>query len=110
VRNPQIVSVDRHYGLTIATCVPADPQSKGGSEATVRRDRVRIGLKPSTRRPLLVLGEAETPIDARVAFPRQDRRSGGVRCARVPRTSSRSPQTARATGRLLVSHRLATPR
>jgi transposase len=36
VRNPQIVSASRHYGLTIATCVPADPQSKGGSEATVR--------------------------------------------------------------------------
>ena len=36
VRNPQIVSVGRHYGLTIATCVPVDPQSKGGSEATVR--------------------------------------------------------------------------
>src|SRR4051794_40678671 len=36
VRNPQIVSVARHYGLSIATCVPADPQSKGGSEATVR--------------------------------------------------------------------------
>jgi transposase len=36
VRNPQIVSAGRHYGLTIATCVPADPQSKGGSEATVR--------------------------------------------------------------------------
>jgi hypothetical protein len=36
VRNPQIVDVGRHYGLTIATCVPADPQSKGGSEATVR--------------------------------------------------------------------------
>ena len=36
VRNPQILSVARHYGLTIATCVPADPQSKGGSEATVR--------------------------------------------------------------------------
>jgi hypothetical protein len=36
VRNPNIVSVARHYGLTIATCVPADPQSKGGSEATVR--------------------------------------------------------------------------
>ncbi len=26
----------RHYGLTIATCLPADPQTKGGSEATVR--------------------------------------------------------------------------
>jgi len=36
VRNPQIVDVGRHYGLTIRTCVPADPQTKGGSEATVR--------------------------------------------------------------------------
>jgi transposase len=36
VRHPQIVSIGLHYGLTIATCVPADPQSKGGSEATVR--------------------------------------------------------------------------
>jgi hypothetical protein len=35
VRNPQIVAVGRHYGLSIATCVPCDPQSKGGSEATV---------------------------------------------------------------------------
>ena len=34
VRNPQIVGVARHYGLTIQTCVPADPESKGGSEAT----------------------------------------------------------------------------
>ncbi len=36
VRNPTIVEVSRHYGLTIATCVPADPHSKGGSEAAVR--------------------------------------------------------------------------
>jgi transposase len=36
VRNPTIVAVSRHYGLTIATCEPADPQSKGGSEATVK--------------------------------------------------------------------------
>ena len=36
VRNPVIVEVSRHYGLTVATCEPADPQSKGGSEATVR--------------------------------------------------------------------------
>ena len=36
MRNPQIVSMGRHYGLTVATCVPADPESKGGSEATVR--------------------------------------------------------------------------
>jgi len=36
VRNPTIVEVSRHYGLTVATCEPADPQSKGGSEATVK--------------------------------------------------------------------------
>jgi transposase len=36
VRNPTIVEVSRHYGLTIQTCEPADPQSKGGSEATVK--------------------------------------------------------------------------
>ena len=36
VRNAQIVAVCRHYGLTVASCVPADPQSKGGVEATVR--------------------------------------------------------------------------
>ena len=36
VRNPQIVNVARHYGVSIQTCVPADPQSKGGSEATVK--------------------------------------------------------------------------
>jgi hypothetical protein len=36
VRNPTIVEVSRHYGLTVATCEPGDPQSKGGSENTVK--------------------------------------------------------------------------
>jgi transposase len=36
VRHPDIVAAGRHYGMTIRTCVPADPQTKGGSEATVR--------------------------------------------------------------------------
>jgi hypothetical protein len=36
VRNRTIVEVSRHYGLTIQTCELADPQSKGGSEATVK--------------------------------------------------------------------------
>jgi hypothetical protein len=36
VRHPLIVEAGLHYGVTIATCVPADPESKGGSEATVR--------------------------------------------------------------------------
>jgi transposase len=36
VRHPMVVAAARHYGLTVHTCVPADPESKGGSEATVR--------------------------------------------------------------------------
>jgi hypothetical protein len=29
VRHPEIVAVGRHHGMTIRTCVPADPQSEG---------------------------------------------------------------------------------
>ncbi|MGQ0520343.1 MAG: IS21 family transposase [Actinomycetota bacterium] len=36
IRNPDMVAAASHYGLTIATCLPADAPSKGGSEATVR--------------------------------------------------------------------------
>lgn len=36
VRNPSIVAFARHYGVTIHTCVAADPASKGGSESSVK--------------------------------------------------------------------------
>jgi transposase len=36
VRNPAMVAFARHYGVTIHTCVPADPASKGGSESSVK--------------------------------------------------------------------------
>ncbi|WP_346279213.1 IS21 family transposase [Pseudonocardia sp.] len=36
VRNPQMVAWSRHYGVTVHTCEPADPASKGGSENTVK--------------------------------------------------------------------------
>jgi hypothetical protein len=36
VRNRQMLDFAHHYGLTIATCVPADPASKGGSENAVK--------------------------------------------------------------------------
>ncbi len=36
VRNEVMVSVANYYGVTVCTCVPADPESKGGSEAAVR--------------------------------------------------------------------------
>src|ERR1044072_8687140 len=31
VRNPATVVFARHYGLTVATCLPADPATTGGS-------------------------------------------------------------------------------
>jgi len=36
VRHPEIVAVGRYYGMTVHTCVPYDPESKGGSESTVK--------------------------------------------------------------------------
>jgi len=36
VRNPQIVAFARHYAVTVLTCEPADPATKGGSESTVK--------------------------------------------------------------------------
>jgi hypothetical protein len=51
VRNPRVVAAARHYGLTIATCVPADPQSKGGSEATVRVAKAELVPTEHNLRP-----------------------------------------------------------
>jgi transposase len=36
VRHPEMVALGRHYGCKVETCVPFDPQSKGGVEATVK--------------------------------------------------------------------------
>lgn len=36
VRNAGAVSFGRHYGVSVLTCVPADPASKGGVEASVK--------------------------------------------------------------------------
>ena len=36
MRNAQMLEFCKHYGLTIATCVPAIPASKGGSENAVK--------------------------------------------------------------------------
>jgi transposase len=68
VRNPQIVEVARHYGLTIATCVPADPESKGGSEATVKIAKADLvptdhNLRPAYRS----FGELEAACQAFMA-------------------------------------------
>ena len=36
VRHPEMVAAGRHYGCKVETCVPFDPESKGGSESTVK--------------------------------------------------------------------------
>ena len=36
VRHPDMVALGRHYGCTVATCRPFGPESKGGTEATVK--------------------------------------------------------------------------
>lgn len=36
VRHPDIVAAGRHYGCTVETCQPFDPESKGGAEHTVK--------------------------------------------------------------------------
>ena len=36
VRNRQLVAFAEHYSVTVHTCVPADPASKGGSESSVK--------------------------------------------------------------------------
>ena len=62
VRNPQIVQVARHYGVTITTCVPADPQSKGGSEATVQDREGRSG--PDRSQPPVGLWRRSAELEA----------------------------------------------
>lgn len=36
IRHPEMVAVGRHYGCVLHTCVPYDPESKGGAESTVK--------------------------------------------------------------------------
>jgi transposase len=42
VRNPHLVGFAQHYSVTVHSCVPADPASKGGTEASVRISRADL--------------------------------------------------------------------
>jgi hypothetical protein len=37
-----MVALGRHYGCTVATCWPFDPEPKGGMEATVKIDKADL--------------------------------------------------------------------
>ena len=49
VRHPEMVAAGRHYGCKVETCVPYDPESKGGSESTVKV--AKRDLVPTERQP-----------------------------------------------------------
>jgi transposase len=65
VRNPQMLTFARHYGVTVCTCEPADPASKGGSESTVKI--AKADLVPTATNLLEAYGsfaELETACEA----------------------------------------------
>jgi hypothetical protein len=51
VRNPQTVDFARHYGVTVLTCQPADPASKGGVESSVKLAKADIVPKDTNLLP-----------------------------------------------------------
>ena len=50
VRNPQLVAFAEHYSVTVHTCVPADPASKGGTEASVKISKADLVPKETNLR------------------------------------------------------------
>ena len=51
VRNQQTVDFARHYGVTVLTCQPADPASKGGVESSVKLAKADIVPKDTNLLP-----------------------------------------------------------
>jgi len=50
VRNPQLVAFVAHYSVTVHTCVPADPASKGGTESSVKISKADLVPKDTNLR------------------------------------------------------------
>ncbi|QUY63577.1 IS21 family transposase [Gulosibacter molinativorax] len=64
VRNVQTVEFARHYGVTVLTCQPADPASKGGVEASVKLAKADIVPKDTNLLPEYAsFGEVEAACD-----------------------------------------------
>lgn len=64
VRNPRLVEFARHYSVVVHTCVPADPASKGGSEASVKIAKADLVPTEANLRPEYgSFGELETACD-----------------------------------------------
>ena len=91
VRNPAMVAFARHYGVTVHTCVPVDPASKGGSESSVKVAKADLVPKDTN---LLDAYESFADLqDACEAFCAQVN-------ARVHRVTRRTPDAMLAEERL----------
>ena len=66
VRHPEMVALGRHYGCKVETCVPFDPESKGGVEATVKI--AKADLVPSDANLLPAYGSFTDLAEACLAF------------------------------------------
>jgi transposase len=66
VRHPTMVAVGRHYGCKVESCRPYDPESKGGSEATVKI--AKRDLVPTTANLLDEYGSFGELVTAADAF------------------------------------------
>jgi len=65
VRNQQTVDFARHYGITVLTCQPADPATKGGSESSVKVAKADIVPRDTNLRPEYAsFAELEAACDA----------------------------------------------
>jgi hypothetical protein len=82
VRNPAMVAFARHYSVTVHTCEPADPASKGGTEATVKI--AKADLVPTDANLLPAYGSFAELEAACAAFCQQVN-------ARVHRVTRRAP-------------------
>jgi transposase len=51
VRHPEVVAAGRHYGATVLACTPFDPETKGGSESTVRIAKADLVPTDTNLRP-----------------------------------------------------------
>jgi transposase len=97
VRHPMIVAAGAHYGVSVTTCVPADPESKGGAEATVRI--AKADLVPTETNLLPAYGSFAEVVEA---WPVQRRRQPSA-------PSGDSPPADRGAGRGTAASPPAAP-
>jgi len=82
VRNPQIVVVGRHYGLSIATCVPTDPETCGSGACVRSVCWVALGIGEACSSQAVERLAGRQPGGAATQPDRRRRRPDQVRASR----------------------------